>query len=378
MVNNTPIAKRIPRQTILKEYVQLQQDEYIPSILNAIPLIAMILNQYRQIIYGNTLLLQMLGLDDKEDFIGARPGEVFHCIHAHQSEDGCGFGEDCRFCGAMLTVLQSLDENKEISSDARITIDKNGTMFSYDFRVNARPFKIKDLDYTLVSIEDVNNEKRRIALERIFFHDIMNQAVGLDSFISLLKNADDKKDVFKLLDNARTLSRGLIEDIQSQRTLLAAETGKLQVVSEEINSKTLFEELISEFKLSPLLDEITLIINPVSTNFIIKTEPALFKRVLTNMIKNALEASRPKEKVTITATMEDDLAVFSVHNQAVMSEAVQSQVFQRSFSTKGSNRGLGTYSIRLLTEQYLKGKVFFTSAEGKGTVFRVVLPTILK
>ena len=47
----------------------------------------------------------------------------------------------------------------------------------------------------------------------------------------------------------------------------------------------------------------------------------------------------------------------------------QLQIFQRSFSTKGSGRGVGTYSIKLLGEQYLRGRVGFTSSETDGTAF---------
>jgi len=53
-------------------------------------------------------------------------------------------------------------------------------------------------------------------------------------------------------------------------------------------------------------------------------------------------------------------------------------LFQRSFSTKGEGRGLGTYSIKLYTERYLKGTVSFSSAEGEGTVFRVRYPWVLE
>jgi len=42
------------------------------------------------------------------------------------------------------------------------------------------------------------------------------------------------------------------------------------------------------------------------------------------------------------------------------------QVFNRSFSIKGGDRGLGTYSIKLLSERYLNGEVGFTSEEGTG------------
>jgi sensor histidine kinase regulating citrate/malate metabolism len=52
------------------------------------------------------------------------------------------------------------------------------------------------------------------------------------------------------------------------------------------------------------------------------------------------------------------------------------QLFQRSFSTKGEGRGLGTYSIKLLTERILNGKVSFTSSMDDGTTFRVLIPNL--
>ena len=55
----------------------------------------------------------------------------------------------------------------------------------------------------------------------------------------------------------------------------------------------------------------------------------------------------------------------------------QLQVFQRSFSTKGDGRGLGTYGSRLLTERYLGGEIGFESTESTGTTFRVSLPPAL-
>jgi CheY-like chemotaxis protein len=58
-----------------------------------------------------------------------------------------------------------------------------------------------------------------------------------------------------------------------------------------------------------------------------------------------------------------------------MPRDVQLQVFQRSFSTKGEpGRGLGTFSVKLLTGRYLRGSVHFTSSAEHGTVFTVTLP----
>jgi hypothetical protein len=44
-------------------------------------------------------------------------------------------------------------------------------------------------------------------------------------------------------------------------------------------------------------------------------------------------------------------------------------MFQRNFSTKGPGRGVGTYSVRLLTERYLGGQVSLLSSPESGTRF---------
>ena len=105
------------------------------------------------------------------------------------------------------------------------------------------------------------------------------------------------------------------------------------------------------------------------------TDERLLGRVLGNMIKNALEASEPGGTVTIQCLDLGNQIAFRVHNDGVMPEEVQMQVFQRSFTTKGeAGRGIGTHSMKLFGERYLKGEVSFTSREQEGTTFSLVLP----
>jgi hypothetical protein len=61
-------------------------------------------------------------------------------------------------------------------------------------------------------------------------------------------------------------------------------------------------------------------------------------------------------------------AELAINNESVMSDAVRHQMFQRSFTTKsGAGHGVGTYSVKKLTENYLHGTVEFHSAEAGGT-----------
>jgi sensor histidine kinase regulating citrate/malate metabolism len=58
----------------------------------------------------------------------------------------------------------------------------------------------------------------------------------------------------------------------------------------------------------------------------------------------------------------------------VIPRETQLQIFHRSFSTKGEGRGIGLYSVKLMTERYLKGTVNFISDDSSGTTFTVTYP----
>lgn len=93
------------------------------------------------------------------------------------------------------------------------------------------------------------------------------------------------------------------------------------------------------------------------------------------MVKNAFEAIAVGEAVTVGFERGVDGVTFTVHNPGVIPERVAHQIFQRTFSTKAPRgRGLGTYSMKLLGERYLGGRVGFQTSPEAGTVFAIRLP----
>ena len=101
------------------------------------------------------------------------------------------------------------------------------------------------------------------------------------------------------------------------------------------------------------------------------TDPTILKRILVNLAKNALEAIGVGATVTIWAERAGEEVMFAVRNPGTLPEEVRHQLFHRSFSTKGDGRGIGTYSVKLLGERYLRGRVEFRSGDAEGTVFMI-------
>ena len=95
------------------------------------------------------------------------------------------------------------------------------------------------------------------------------------------------------------------------------------------------------------------------------------------MTANALEATPAGGEIRVSCEPDAGVVTFRVRNAGVMPPEVQAGVFHRSFSTKARRgRGLGTYSMKLLGERYLRGSVGFASNEAEGTVFWIRLPSV--
>jgi len=239
-------------------------------------------------------------------------------------------------------------------------------------RVRANPFFWNTINHALVIAVDISNEKRRQVLERIFFHDLLNTAGGICGIADLIEDGAAMPDELK---NALcSTAVVLVNEIKSQQILLAAENNELGACPVRLQSLAVIESAASQLRNHDVAAGKTIAVAPESVDFEFVSDEALLVRILGNLLKNALEASCSGDTVTLGARITPEGSVFWCHNPAVMPPEVQLQVFQRNFSTKGTGRGIGTYSVRLLTERYLGGTVAFSSREPDGTTFRVTLP----
>lgn len=183
------------------------------------------------------------------------------------------------------------------------------------------------------------------------------------------------RDLDELLNSTLKLSDKLIDEIHTQRILSAAENDELKLNVSAFSSLEILKEVQLIFKHHEVLSNKILSIADEAVDRIIRTDKTLLRKVLVNLTKNALEASSPGQTVALNASFDDGIISFKVMNPNFIPRDIQLQIFQRSFSTKGAERGLGTYSVKLFTEKYLNGAINFISDEKIGTVFTADYPT---
>lgn len=251
-------------------------------------------------------------------------------------------------------------------------------MANYEIKV----FKIENCNkcfidevFTIFVISDISNEKRRQILERVFFHDVLNSAGGISGLSGEMSNIDDPNEISEIAQMIHRSSDHLIGEIQSQRQLSEAENGDLELKIAESESISLLQQIAELYSQHEITNRKYISIDKNSESFLFETDALLLRRILGNMLKNALEASLPESTVTLSTVKNGSSSIFSVHNNNYIERQSQLQLFKRSFTTKGKGRGLGTYSMKLFGENYLKGKVWFESKPTEGTTFFIEIPS---
>lgn len=341
--------------------------ESLKSIIDSLPIISILINEKRNIIYSN---LQKLGYEFED--LNIRPGNVVKCVNT--KDYVCGTSPSCEFCNLNRAISKTLKTNLEVSTKCAITSKESDFLESHYFKVVSTPLSIDDNHFILCSFIDLTKSERQKLMEKIFFHDIINVAGGIDSFLKLIDNSTDIEELKTLIKHITDLSSHLIDIIISQKEIIDAENDNLKLDISPLSSLDLLLCTMDNFSNHSDFQDKEVVLYDDYQNIHFESDHILIQRVLTNMVKNALEASKPNSKVFIGSFATDNSILFKVHNDSYIPQNIRENIFNHSFSTKGVSRGFGTYSMKLLGEKFLNGKVYFKSNEDNGTDFFLELP----
>jgi len=370
LVNDIPLASHEE----LEHQASFFNDAFLTRhLLDVMPGMVLVLNNYRQIVFANRAFNHLSGRPETESLVGLLVGDVLQCHVALDKDAICGTTDSCETCGALVAMLSGLSG---VDSVQECTLTQHDGLVAQHLtlRVWSAPLCFGDEEFVVLAGTDVSHERRRLALERTFFHDILNLVASIQGFAELME-IDESVDPMLVSRRIQSASQKVIEEIDAQRVLLAVEKGELEVDNHVLTSVDVLKDVIELYEGQEVSRKRILKIDDDVIRASFVSDATLLRRILGNMVKNALEAS--PEGYTVTLGVDKSAVGFNfwVHNATVISASYRQRIFQRDFSTKGSGRGLGTYSMKLLG-RFLSGDVIFESSPEGGTRFTISLPDV--
>jgi len=205
-------------------------------------------------------------------------------------------------------------------------------------------------------------------------HDIRNPLQAIVSDTYLLKEeltptpeGNTKKAVMESLDsidkNIDYINK-IVQDLQDYARPIKPTTKKLGL-------EQIFQEVTIE-KAIPSSIQVFCKIDDAAKEIV--SDDALLKRVLANLVNNAVQAMPQGGELRISAYREaNDVLVAVQDTGGGIPEEFKAKLFTPLFTTKSKGQGFGLAVVKRLTEA-LGGTVTFESQEGVGTTFIVRLP----
>ncbi len=106
----------------------------------------------------------------------------------------------------------------------------------------------------------------------------------------------------------------------------------------------------------------------------IKADPIMIKRIIVNLVQNAVQAMPNGGELTISATQTGEHFFINVEDTGEgIPENAKEKIFIPLFTTKSKGQGFGLAVVKRLTEAQ-DGTVTYNTHQGKGTKFTIQLP----
>jgi signal transduction histidine kinase len=211
------------------------------------------------------------------------------------------------------------------------------------------------------------DNERMVTLAKIssmIAHDLKGPLQVISNSIHLIKrNPENQEKYLEYIQTAINQSNEMIEEMRSKGT-------KTPLKLEDINLRNVIDEALIQVKVS----------ENVSLNTIIKTERTIridklkFIRVLTNLLKNSIEAMPEGGNITIIVEEKNGFISVKVIDTGIgiPKENIEN-LFRPFHSTKSKGLGLGLAFCKNTIEAH-RGSISVESEQGKGTTFTINLP----
>jgi signal transduction histidine kinase len=216
-------------------------------------------------------------------------------------------------------------------------------------------------------------------LTQTLVHDLKNPLAAVLGNLELIERKADES-VLHLVRRSKAAAWRMHQMILNLLDIGQLEEGKLLLRPESLDAGSLARKACQEMESGAAQRGVTLEIIADEATAVLKGDGAVLRRVLDNLLSNAIEHSPQGGIVRVAVTLCDEGIEIAVADQGpgVPPEFREKifEKFQRLESRKsmpGANRGLGLTFCRLAVEAH-GGTIWVDDAPGHGALFRALLP----
>jgi CheY-like chemotaxis protein len=230
-----------------------------------------------------------------------------------------------------------------------------------------------------------DNLRLRDDVERIAQHDVKGPIAGIINFSSSLLGdehvSQEHKEIVKYIEQA---AYSILNMVNLSLDLYKMEHGSYEFNPNPVDLVPLLQRIIKEMSSELLSRELSVAMSiqgqSVGAGSALRVlgDELLCYSMFNNLLKNAMEAARPKTAIQIDLAAVEEQVAIAITNDGVVPLDIRSTFFDKlTTSGKPGGTGLGTYSAQLIAKTQNGEIAMSTSDEQQTTTIAVHMPYAL-
>ncbi len=231
---------------------------------------------------------------------------------------------------------------------------------------------VEMLDKNVKELSKSNKEQAWRQMAKQVAHEIKNPLTPMKlSVQSFERNFDEKED--KNEEKVQEFTQTIIQQIDTMSSIASAFSNFSEMPIQQ-GEKT---NIVKAIKLAlEIFKDENITFKSNFDKIIINIDKPQIVRIMTNLIKNSIQACQnvSSPKINVTLKQKENVVEIRVkdNGQGIPKE-IRPNIFEPNFTTKSSGMGLGLGMVKNLVKSY-NGKIDFETKIQKGTTFKITFP----
>ena len=231
---------------------------------------------------------------------------------------------------------------------------------------------VEMLNDSVKKLSKSNKEQAWREMAKQVAHEIKNPLTPMRLSIQSFQRNFDKNDS-KFKNRLDEFSKTLIQQIDTMSTIASAFSNFAEMPAQQGEKINIVETTKLALK---IFKENYIVFSSEFEDLQVRIDRTQMVRIITNLIKNALEAceliKEPKVQVIIEKKKKEVL-ISVIDNGEGISKELKNKIFEPKFTTKTSGMGLGLGMVKNLVDSY-DGRISVRSKIDTGTTFSIAFP----